>query len=80
MLIEDEGLIRRAEIAGVEIELIRQEEIRDLPENIRAEFTYLLEVAANEFTIDTAVEFASKLLSLLLSCEVESSRTGPESD
>jgi hypothetical protein len=79
MLVEDESLIRRAEIASVEIELIGQEEIRDLPERIRADFTFLLKAAANDFTIDTAVEFASKLLSLLLSCEVENVRTRPES-
>jgi hypothetical protein len=69
ILLGDEPLTRRVEIASMELELLRADDLDALPEGLQSEARQLIKLASNEITQDTAVQYASRLLDVYVKAE-----------
>jgi hypothetical protein len=74
VMLEDEPLVWRAEMASVELELLDPSSISSLPDGLISDVDHLVKLVASDLTQDGAVEFASRLLSLYVRVEVEIAR------
>lgn len=69
ILLGDEPLTRRAEVASVEVELLHADDLEVLPESLQSDIRDLTRLATKGFTQEIAVEYASRLLDVFVRAE-----------
>ena len=69
ILLGDEPLTRRAEVASVEVELLHADDLEAVPESLQSDIRDLTRLATEGFTQDIAVKYASRLLDVYVRAE-----------
>jgi hypothetical protein len=70
ILLDDEPLTKRVEMASVELELLKPNDIAALPEELQTDIEALIKLGTDEVKQDAATVYASRLLEVFVKAEL----------